>query len=101
MTGPSAAKYLVDTVLANGATHTSIQAAINQAMADGYTGSNPTTILVRPGSYIGNVALAVGGAALITGVIVFVTAPRVKPAPVTVTPVVGSTGGALMVQGAF
>lgn len=50
---------------------------------------------------VSNVALAVGGAALITGVIVFVTAPRVKPAPVTVTPVVGSTGGALMVQGAF
>ena len=60
LTGAAAARYLVDSTLAFGATHTSIQAAINQATADGYGSANQTTILVRPGSYTENVTLASG-----------------------------------------
>lgn len=58
--GANAAKYLVDTSLAFGATHTSIQAAINQAVADGHGPTNPTTIQVRPGTYVGNLTLVAG-----------------------------------------
>ncbi|MCC7398783.1 MAG: hypothetical protein IT455_17080, partial [Planctomycetes bacterium] len=58
--GAAASRYIVDTTLAFGATHTSIQAAIDQAVLDGYGSSTPTTILVRPGSYTGNVALVAG-----------------------------------------
>lgn len=54
---------------------------------------------------VSNVALAVGGAALVTGVVVFFTAPRVKPAPrtaaVELTPIVGPERAALVVRGAF
>lgn len=58
---------------------------------------------------VANVALAVGGAAVVTGVIVFFTAPRVKRPPpnapvaasVDVSPVVGPDGAALVVRGAF
>ncbi len=57
-TGLNAARYIVD---ASGqGTHTSIQAAINAAVADGFGPSSPTTVLVRPGNYTENVAL-VGG----------------------------------------
>ncbi len=58
--GTSAAKYVVDTSLASGATHTSIQAAINQAFSDGHGASNPTTIVVRPGTYSESVNLRGG-----------------------------------------
>jgi hypothetical protein len=49
--GPSS--YVVGTVLGNGCNFTSIQSAITQAVADGFTAANPCTILVRPGSYSG------------------------------------------------
>jgi len=56
--GVNAARYIVD---AGGmGTHTTIQAAINAAISDGYTAGNPTTILVRNGSYNENVTLAGG-----------------------------------------
>jgi hypothetical protein len=58
--GIPAARYIVDTSLAYGATHTSIQAAIDQAVADGYGSNNNTSILIRPGTYVGNVTLAGG-----------------------------------------
>ncbi|MCC7398223.1 MAG: hypothetical protein IT455_14235, partial [Planctomycetes bacterium] len=55
-----AARYIVDTALAFGATHTRIQAAIDQAVLDGHGSGNQTTILVRPGSYTGDVTLVSG-----------------------------------------
>jgi hypothetical protein len=59
----AAARYVVDTTLSFGATHNTIQAAINQAVADSGGPapiSPPTTILVRPGTYTENVTLAGG-----------------------------------------
>jgi hypothetical protein len=56
---------------------------------------------------VSNVALAVGGAALVTGVIVFFTAPRAKPgpppapAPVAVSASIGPTSAALTLKGTF
>ncbi|MFK7740230.1 MAG: hypothetical protein AB8H80_07890, partial [Planctomycetota bacterium] len=58
--GAQAARYIVDTVLGSGATHTSIQAAIDQADLDGFGAGNPTSVLVRPGNYIEDVALRAG-----------------------------------------
>lgn len=58
--GVSAAKYIVATSLANGATHTSVNAAIQQAVLDGHGISNQTTVLVRPGTYTENVDLKAG-----------------------------------------
>jgi len=58
--GVNAAEYIVGPSLVDGATHTSIQAAINQAVADGFNASNPTVILVRPGTYVENLSLAGG-----------------------------------------
>ncbi len=58
--GVNAARYIVATTMSDGATHTSVQAAINQAIADGYTATNQATILIRPGTYTENVALAAG-----------------------------------------
>lgn len=56
--GVNAARYIVD---AGGmGTHTTIQGAINSAISDGYNAGNPTTILVRNGSYTENVTLAGG-----------------------------------------
>src|SRR5690606_25289160 len=55
-----AARYIVDTSLAFGATHTSIQAAIDQAVLDGHGSGNQTTILIRPGTYVGDVSLVSG-----------------------------------------
>ncbi|MEY4829855.1 MAG: hypothetical protein RLZZ562_1651, partial [Planctomycetota bacterium] len=65
--GIPAARYIVDTSLAYGATHTTIQSAIDQAVADGFSNSNNTSILVRPGTYVGNVTL-VGGVHLTASV---------------------------------
>lgn len=47
--GPSS--YCVGPTLGNGVNFTDIQAAITQAVADGFDTTNPTTILVRPGTY--------------------------------------------------
>jgi collagen type VII alpha len=58
--GANAAKYIVATVLADGATHTSIQAAINQAVLDGHGPSNQTSILIRNGVYTESLSLAPG-----------------------------------------
>ncbi len=61
------ASYVVGTPangLGNGVNFTSIQAAINQAVADGYGIANPTTILIRPGSYTENISITDGGIAL-------------------------------------
>jgi pectin methylesterase-like acyl-CoA thioesterase len=46
--------------LTDGATHTSIQAAIDQAVADGFGPATPTVILVRPGTYNENLTLTGG-----------------------------------------
>ncbi len=58
--GIPAARYIVADSLSEGATHTSIQAAINQAIADGHGQSNQATVLIRPGTYTENVALEAG-----------------------------------------
>jgi len=50
--------------LGNGVNFTSIQSAINQAVADGYGPLNPTTILIRPGAYTENISITDGGIAL-------------------------------------
>lgn len=62
--GPSS--YVVGTPangLGNGVNFTSIQAAYNQAVADGYGIANPTTILIRPGQYTENLSITDGGIA--------------------------------------
>jgi len=74
MTGPSnstnkfgPASYVVGTPangLGNGVNFTSIQAAINQALADGYGPLNPTTVLIRPGAYSESISMTDGGIAL-------------------------------------
>ncbi|MCA9278927.1 MAG: hypothetical protein KDA34_07450, partial [Phycisphaerales bacterium] len=58
--GVNAAKYIVDTTLANGATHTSVNQAIADAVAAGHGLADQTTILVRPGTYTENVDLKAG-----------------------------------------
>ncbi len=63
--GPSS--YVVGTPangLGNGVNFTSIQAAINQAVADGYGPLNPTTVLIRPGQYTESISMTDGGIAL-------------------------------------
>ncbi|MEK6700932.1 MAG: hypothetical protein AABZ53_01605, partial [Planctomycetota bacterium] len=57
--GISAARYVVSAIPAEG-THTSIQQAIDAAVADGYNAGNPTVILVRPGNYAEDITLAGG-----------------------------------------
>jgi len=47
--GPTS--YVVGTVLGDGCNFISIQSAINQAVADGHSTADPTSILVRPGVY--------------------------------------------------
>lgn len=73
MVGPSnstnkfgPASYVVGTPangLGNGVNFTSIQAAYNQAVADGYGIANPTTILIRPGQYSESITITDGGIA--------------------------------------
>jgi pectin methylesterase-like acyl-CoA thioesterase len=57
-TGASGWRYVVDP--SGNGTHTTIQGAINQALADSFCGANPTTILVRNVVYSENVTLAGG-----------------------------------------
>ncbi len=56
--GISSARYIVDA--GGSGTHTTIQDAINAAVADGFGPASPTVVLVRPGTYVENVSL-VGG----------------------------------------
>jgi len=55
--GPSS--YIVGTVIGDGCNFTTVQAAISQAVADGFNTANPTTVLVRPGTY-GSFTMAPG-----------------------------------------
>jgi hypothetical protein len=60
--GPSS--YVVGTSangLGNGVNFTSIQAAVNQAVADGHGVLNPADIIIRPGVYVEDVTIANGG----------------------------------------
>ncbi|MFO0613302.1 MAG: hypothetical protein U0414_11975 [Polyangiaceae bacterium] len=58
---------------------------------------------------VANIALPIGGAAVVTGIVLFVTAPRAKPGPpptkpaaaFDVSPIVGPSVGGLIVRGSF
>ncbi len=58
--GLPAAKYVVSNDPSDPGTHTTINAAIAQALLDGQGPSNPTTILVRAGTYNESVVLEPG-----------------------------------------
>lgn len=60
--GPSS--YVVGTTLGDGCNFNSIQAAINQAVADGFGIASPTTVIIRSGAYNENIVLTDGGIAL-------------------------------------
>lgn len=60
--------YIVGTPangLGNGVNFTSIQAAINQAVADGYGVANPVDIVIRAGVYTEDITINDGGIALV------------------------------------
>jgi hypothetical protein len=60
--GLATAEYLVGPT----APFTTIQSAINQAVADGASPSNPKVVLVMPSApYVGNITLTTGGIALV------------------------------------
>ena len=75
MPGPSnasnrlgSASYIVGTPangLGNGVNFTSIQAAVNQAVADGFGPANPVDVVIRAGVYTEDVTITDGGISLV------------------------------------
>lgn len=113
--GPSS--YIVGTPangLGNGVNFTSIQAAVNQAVADGYGTANPVDIIIRAGVYTEDVTITDGGISLVgasAGTNNILTQQTFIQGTITLTVtasnqfslsnllVTGQAGGALVVNG--